>query len=212
MKDEILEKLVAIKEKPSLEESEIQHLFVLARKLIERQPETDRANYALLKFYCDWTLHSEIEHSKEGALLLSRIHSMILTHLKKTDNSSFASDLTTTLSLENLRNQLNNIIYKSGSSTDIFTRQKWAEIIPVLAEIISSCPLKIDTKHKTLSKIKQLIQAQPLKGTSVVEELAIIKIPNQYKIFDRHQSETALIFCFMIKTTDTTRFITPIIK
>jgi len=212
MTSEILDKLEKIKQTDKLKESDVQHLFVLARKLIERQSENDRVNYAILKFYCDWTLHSSIEHSEEGALLLSRIHSIILTHLKKTDNSSFAVDLTATLSLENVRNQLNQVISNSAGYSDMFTTKKWAEVIPILAEIISQCPLKMDTKIKKLSKIKQLLQIQPLKGTSVVEELSIIKIPNQFKFLDQHQPETSLNFCFMIKTTDTTKFITPLAK
>lgn len=210
MTDEIIEKLRTLQQKQTLEESRIQHLFVLARKLIEKQPQNNKVHYALLKFYCDWTLHPGIEHSEEGALLLSRMHDTILIHFKKTNNSSFAKDLTTTLSLENVRNQLNELIFKSGGSPDMFTRQNWEEIIPILAEIISHCPLKIDIKYPKLLKIKQLIKSQPIKGTSVVEELAITKILNKHQFLDSRKSETEVIFCFRIKTTDTTEIITPL--
>jgi len=209
MKNEITEKINSLVYHSSLEEAHVQHLFALARKLIEEAPIADRVNYSLLKFYSDWTLHSEIDRSREGALVVARIHTVILDHLKRTDNSNMADDLTAALSLNETREQLNALISKSGGDTDLFSKAKWSEIIPILAEIISRCILKIGN-HSRLSHILQLVKSKPLKGTSVVEELSIIKIPST--TFNASAPKEELTYCFLINTTDTTKFVTPLTK
>lgn len=93
MNVEILAKLENVLTTSSLGEADVQHLFTLARKLIENVPKPDRPKYALLKFYCDWTLHSEIDRSETGAEILAKIHHIFANHLKKTDNSTFSADL-----------------------------------------------------------------------------------------------------------------------
>lgn len=209
MTHEILEKLGKLGSRHSLEESHVQHLFALARKLIERSSSNDRTNYALLKFYCDWTLHSQIDRSEEGALVLARIHNIIHTHLRKSNNSDMANDITAALSLEKVREQLNRLILKTGGSRDTFSKARWNDIIPILAEIISRSILKIGRTSR-LSKILQMIKSKPLKGTSVVEELSIIRVPSDF--FGASDKNAEITFCFCINTTDTTKFIIPLMK
>lgn len=209
MTEEIIEKINSIAARLSLEEAHVQHLFTLARKLIERVSVGDRPNYAVLKFYCDWTLHSEIDRSEVGALVLSRIHKIILDNLRKTDNSGMAHDLTNALSLNEARTQLNTLIFQSGGSSNVFSITKWNEIIPILAEIISRCTLKIGS-HSKLLKILQLIKSQPLKGASVVEELSIVKIPGV--ILNPNASREEVTYYFLINTSDTTKFVVPLVK
>ena len=115
---------------------------------------------------------SPVHGSKEDALVLARIHDVIHAHLKKSDNSDMVADITAALSLEKVRQQLNQLI---SESLETFNKARWNEIIPVLAEIISRNKLKIGRTSR-LSKILQRIKSKPLKGTSVVDELSIIKV------------------------------------
>lgn len=200
MTNEIVEKIISIASSP-IEEARIHHLFALSRKLIERVP--NKTQYALLRFYCDWTVHSEIDRSKEGELLLSRIHNIILKHLKISDNSSLVSELTEALSFETLREQINALVLYSGGPNDLFERAKWNKIIIVLAEIVSHCPLKIGKYFSTLDTLKK----SPLKGDSVVSELSIVKIPKSTISTD---STEVLIYCLVITTTDKIHFVVPI--
>lgn len=208
MTDEIIVKLDYIASH-QLEEARVQHIFTLARKLIERLPDVEHINYALLKFYCDWTMHSQIDKSKEGALIISRIHDTILDHLSRKDNTDMADDLSRVLSLEELRNQLNNLISRSGGNGETFDKPKWNEAIPILMEIISQTTLKIG-KFPWLSKILAKITSQPLKGTSIVEELSITKIPSL--LINPKADKGDITYCFFINTTDTTKFIIPVTK
>lgn len=208
MKLEIIEKINSIVSHSSLEESHVQHLFTLARKLIEKMPETERKNFSLLKFYCDWTLHSKIDNSKEGALIVAGIHNTIARHLKLDNNESLINDLNSVLSFGKVSDQLNKLILESGGGSNLINLEKWAEIVAILAEIISHCPLEIGKKPR-FSRILEAIHAQPLKGTSGVERLSIIKIPKT--AFDQTASADEITFNLLIDTTDTTKFIVPLV-
>lgn len=208
MTDEILEKIKNIASS-SVEEARIQHLFTLSRKLIERVSDNERKEYGLLRFYCDWTMHSEIDRSKEGALILFMVHNTIHSYLKKKDNTGLINDLIAILSLEALRIQLNGLIAKFGGNSEVFSKDKWSEILPALLEIISRIPLKIG-QYPRLSKISESIHSKPLKEKSVVEELSIAK--GAKSLINTLASSDELIFYLVITTTDTTKFVIPILE
>lgn len=209
MKSEIIEKINDIISHTSLDEAHVQHLFTLSRKLIEKTPEVKRKKFSLLKFYCDWTLHSKIDNSKEGALIVARIHDTIYSYLKLGSSKGLTNDLNSVLSFSKVRSQLNNLIFKSGGSRGIVSLKRWNEIVIILAEIISHCSLEICKKPK-FSKILSAIHATPLKGASVVESLSVIKIPKN--AFDKTASSNEITFNLLIETTDTTKFVVPLVK
>lgn len=209
MKNEIIEKINDIINRPSLEESHVQHLFTLSRKLIEKIPEVERKEFSLLKFYCDWTLHSKIDNSKEGALIIEKVHNTILSYLSVGSGDGINSDLNSTLSFSKLRDQLNKLIMKFNSGSDAISLKKWNEIMLILVEIISHCPLEISKKPR-FYKILKAIQVHPLKGTSGVERLSIIKIPKT--TFDKTAIPEEITFNLLIETTDTTKFLVPIME
>jgi len=207
MKSEIIEKINSIVSRTPLEESHVQHLFTLARKLIEKTSEIERKHFSLLKFYCDWTLHSKIDNSKEGALIVAGIHNTMARHLKLDSNESLINDLNSVLSFSKARDQLNKLILESGGEPNLVSLEKWTEIVAILAEIISHCPLEIG-KNPRFSQILKSIHARPLKGTSGVERLSIIKIPKT--TFDQTASADEITFNLLIDTTDTTKFVVPL--
>jgi len=208
MNDEIIAKINGIAATTPIDEAHVQHLFTLVRKLTERVPEAHTSSYSLLKFYCDWTVHSKIDRSREGALVIQRIHNTILNSLSDTIED-VASELTATLSLSETRNQLNDIIHQFGGSQNTFSEIRWNEVVPILLEIISHCELEIGSSTK-LTKTQKAIQAKPLKGSSVVTTLSIIKVPTA--MFGLNAPKEQKTFCMLINTTDTTKFIVPIIR
>ena len=209
MDDEIIEKIRRAIGTNPLREADVHHLFALARKLIERVAAADRGAYALLNFYCDWTLHSEIDRSEAGAKILSDLHEIVADHLKKTDNSTLMSDLSAALSLGEVRHELNALIADYSGVAEALNVAVWRGIVPILLEIISHTPLKIAPKNAKLKKLRQEIRTRPLKGTSVVEELSVVKVSSAMLKQTAPANETT--FCLMLITTDTTKFIVPIV-
>ncbi len=215
MNNEIVEKIERISEK-DLTEAEVGHLFTLVRKLIERVPKSDRPQYALLKFYCDWTVHSKIDRSEEGAKIIEKVHDIILKHFNKSNTNELITDLTSVLSLDDARKQLNQLANRyrtfnvyDQKSKNLFSESRWLDIIKQWAEIVSKIPLRINPRNRLLSSILSAIQARPIGKFRAVDELEIVKMPAH--IFRMSNNPEIIIFCIMITMTDTTHIIAPIL-
>jgi len=210
MTNEILEKIRKIINKPSLSEADVQHLFNLSRKLIEQLPRADKSNFALLKFYCDWTVHSKIDKSAEGAMIIERVHTIVNDHMGNKDNSLMPAELTTALSLDEAKSQLNNLLRVSGQEGDRLSidDNQWRPIKIHLVEVVSNCPLRIDVSKKWLKSISD--KMTPIKGRFVVEEVAVIKIPRKTLYPAAGQDE--LIYCIRLTLSDTTCIIAPLVS
>jgi hypothetical protein len=208
MNNDIINKISALIAGP-VNEANIQHLFTLARKLIGRAPKGDRKQFSLLKFYCDWTMHRDIGHSVAGASILADAHNIIADPLQKKDNTTLMADLTAALSLNMVRDQLNNLLAYFGGAPAI-DEAKWAAIVPVMAEIIAHCPLTIDPGNRRLAPTLKAIRSRPLRGQSVVEQLMVIKVPN--KPLDPKVAENEITYCISLKSTDTATFVSPLLR
>jgi hypothetical protein len=210
MNNEILHKIFLLLAAP-MSEADVQHLFTLARKLIGRAPKGDRKQFALLKFYCDWTMHPDIDRSDTGASILADAHNIIADHLQKKDNSTLVADLTAALSLSTVRTQLNNLLeyFDSSPGSPDIDETKWAEIKPIIVEIIAHCPLKIDLKNPRFEAVLRTIQSRPLKGSSVLDQLMIVKIPST--TFNPKAPPDEITYCISLRATDTTSIIAPLL-
>ncbi len=166
-----------------------------------------RMNYSLLKLYCDWTMHPDIDRSNAGAEILATAHQIIADHLTRSNNAGFASDMTSALSLSTVRMQFNSLLEQFGAHSEMISTHVWAQIVPHLAEIVSHCPLKLDMANKKFAKFVAGMKSRPLKGTSIVEELMVAKIPST--TFDPKAAADQLLYCIVITTSDTTRFVVP---
>ena len=77
-------------------------------------------------------------------------------------------------------------------------------------EVISQTPLKIAPKNARLKKLDAEIRAQPIKGTSVVEEVSVVKVASSTLKKDAPTGE--ITYCMQLTTSDTTKIIAPIAR
>jgi hypothetical protein len=63
------------------------HLLTLIRKEIEVLIVSDKESFDVLKFYCDWALHTVIDRSKSGSSIIANINRtlVIYQHASVTD-------------------------------------------------------------------------------------------------------------------------------
>lgn len=208
MKNEIVEKIKKILAGPAIDESHVTHLFTLVRKLLEQQSVEDRNKFQLLEFYCNWILHHRIDRSEQGAMIVERIHQVVIDHMAKKDNSAMASDLTAVLSFDALGKQLDDFLFQYADGQKIETAT-WIAVVPILAEIISSCPVTISpNRGGILKQLLEKIRLQPINDRSVVQEVAIVKISST--VYFPNQTPSVGIFCLMVTLSDTTKIIAPI--
>ncbi len=181
----------------SFTESEVVHLFVLSRKLIEALGG-QKERFALLRFYCDWIVHSEIDRSAEGALIVEKLNS-IVDYLGKyraleataangtvalCDLAPIRDDLNAALSLDQVRDQLNDLIHQCCQPFRSWTQNivefsvdsiRWLTIVDHLLEIICESPLKISGAAKNLRAVRERIVGNPIEG-AVIERVSIGKL------------------------------------
>lgn len=210
MKNEIIEKIRVILTGPIIGESQVSHFFALVRKLLEGLSRPERDQYPLLGFYCDWALHTKIDRSEHGAAILERVHKVVIAHMAKKDNSTMAEDLSAVLSFDALGVQLNDFLYLYADLQKI-EEVDWIGIIPILAEIISSCPVTISPERGgVLRQFMNRIISQPIKDGSVVQEIAIVKISSA--VFFPNQTPVTETFCLKLTLSNTTKIIAPIMR
>jgi hypothetical protein len=207
VENELLAKIVRILEIREPTESDVHHLFGLARKLIERLPREEKKNFALLAFYSSWTVHPQIDRSTEGAMVVERMNSIVNSHMKRDDASVMPRELTAALSLDETEIQFRNLIrlFDAGPTFSIL---RWRPIAFQLIEIISNCPLKIDSTRRQLRGIRERIEASPIKDRTVVEQVAIVKVPST--ILYPNAAQNDFTFCTELTLSNTTRIIAPI--
>lgn len=212
MQNEIVGKVSNLLQRPAPSESEVVHIMVLGRKLIEFRPREDRTHYSLVRFYCDWTVHHEIDRSGEGAQLLGVLHRILEKHLQSGDNAGYARDLTTALSLETARRQFNALLKRSNDGNGVVSidSKQWTEIIPHLLEIISECPVTVRNDNSRLSRSIQSARAKPISGTAVIEQLVIKKVPSSK--FRRSAPAGEFTYCIALITTNNIEVVTPFVK
>lgn len=177
MDDEIIAKIQRALATSTPEEAHVVHLLSLARKLIERVPAIQVRQFSVLKFYCDWSLHSKIDRSETGGTLLAKLHDIVRADLDSPgDIRTFVAELGRALSLDQVRNDLNAIVHQFGGQQEIAGTGKWRSMVPIIVEIISNVPLTNGGGSSRLKAIAQGMQSRPLRGsTSVIESLAIVR-------------------------------------
>lgn len=213
IKNEIIDKMRKILENKKLSESDIFYLFNLARKLLEYLPLNVRKDFALLKFYCDWMVHSTIDRSSVGGLIIEEIQSTINRHINGNNNAQFTADLSSNLSLEKMFMEFNKFLDSCGLMNTDYCKENSSgafvgiDFVHLVPEILSPFPLRINSTKGNLIPILRRMEQNRITDKAVVKEIAIIKLPQT--VFWPN-SENCEAHSIEITLSDTTRIIAPI--
>lgn len=137
MRNDIRDKLEMELNKPISEEPQVIYILSRVRKLLEI--DKDEKKYKILKFYCDWALHSEIDNIEPVKDLVDKIlagdnkmilHLVLAFNIFHVEFNKFLRDYKFTSS-----------IYKNPTARHAFNR--------LLSQIYTDTPLIIKTTQKT---------------------------------------------------------------
>jgi hypothetical protein len=184
------------------------YLFVELGKLMER--EGCEPDYPVLKFYRDWIVHARIEFSRTGATVLQRMAEIVSEQIKDTDTEKMRRDVTEALSFERAREQGNALIERFGGGRNLLNDERWRSVVPLLLGVISDIPLTIAADRRQLAAARDALRALPVRGTSVVEKLALIKVPS--RTFKEEAPADEITFCIRIDSTGGPAFVVPIVR
>lgn len=195
------------KDESNVAEADVQHLFSLMRKLVERMPRREARKYSLLKFYCDWTVHVTLDRKTEATAIIQQAESIIKKHLKPGANDTqLSKELTQLLTLAKLRTQINDISQDYGEPIG---DAQWNRTVDLLIEIISDCTLEVRKQKKSVFH-RAVGYVRHRKGDT--KELAVEKVSISKKIPARVLGIDSddLSYYMVITLNNTTHIVVPL--
>jgi hypothetical protein len=194
-----------------LNESEVVHLMVLLRKYLEHAENND---FFVLKFFCDWSLHTAIDRSLPAMELLKKINS-IINELKNTPNNDLIMNkITEIVSFQKLKAELKKFFeHTKIANTLISDENIWNSFVEAYIEVILDCPLILaDLKRNKKSKqIYEEIVANPIKEGAHVVGFTLSYVNNSLFTGTKEPSLNNTL-SLVLFTSDTTRLIIPLSK
>jgi hypothetical protein len=145
----ILKKLETLLNRGIASEVEVVYLMSGIRKLLEQQQGSQQ--YRLLKFHCDWTLHSKLEGTTAQEIL--REFDAANLHLKNGVDydhlpSSLRDKIDKISKLEDFETELAAFLRANGlPSISAARADGWIYFVHLYAKVVEDCPLLISGKN-----------------------------------------------------------------
>jgi hypothetical protein len=140
MKLEIVEKLNVFLGKHSQfhEECEVVYLLVEIRKILEHDNET---GYKLLRFFCDWTVHTKKDRKMEGIVeIVNKIDSLVSSVDKITSEQN--EQILKFLEMNELRKELSQFLISYSLPNNLCEDDhNWSTFVDTLAQVLSGQPI-----------------------------------------------------------------------
>lgn len=155
MEDELISKIERRLGGGITAEEDVVYLMVKIRKLLERK--NLKAEYPVLLFYCDWSLHASMD--RRGANeMLNAIDALVGSYLIRGDGTA-VGELSDLLSLRVLREEICRLLEHCGvSDSTIRDEEAWAQFRDRFVANIADCPLVL---KKAMRHVRSLSFAPP---------------------------------------------------
>lgn len=139
---------------PFSRECESLYLMVEIRKILDHA--YDRKNYTLLRFYCDWTLHTDKRQNLEYiSPIIEKIYNEIKFHIENHPFRPKELPLKNFEYMEELKKEMKQFLTKEELQTDLCDNNLfWVEFVKLLVSILANQPIikpTKDIKYFTLS-------------------------------------------------------------
>lgn len=137
---ELIEKLNSFldKNKAFSEECQIVYLMIEIRKILEHDNES---GYKLLRFFCDWTVHTKKDRKMEGIVdVVTEIDNIISSVDKITTQQN--EQILKFLEMNELRKELSQFLISRFLPKDLCEdNRNWSVFVDILAQVLSGQPI-----------------------------------------------------------------------
>lgn len=137
------------KSNPFLEEKDVVYFLVEVRKTLDhiRKEKTD--TFKVLRFYCDWILHTEkTSIIKE----IKSIMDKIVVEENSINKKSVA--LKQFINMEELKNELNSFVLSHGLLDSNISESVWVNFHKLLIEILSDQPMILKVNSSGITQFQ----------------------------------------------------------
>lgn len=160
-------KIQQLLKKNTLESDNILLILLRVRKELEHSGKNDN-NLAILKFFCDWALHTKIDRSFAGSTVVSEIHKTV-NRFKEQNTNQLFQEIPNIL-LTQLKNQLHIFLKENCLDVNIVNNStEWKRFLYNLFEILEDIPVTLQLKHEDALKKKPLTPGVWINKISVVK-------------------------------------------
>lgn len=158
-------------------EAQVMYLLAQIRKCFEYEVITSPAEN-LLKFYCDWALHTKLKGPSAQTMLskLSSLNEFYQSHPTSSDlPQELAEVVWETISLDDFRDALADFLHAAQLPDDIIRKvSKWHDFLRQYLYIIEDCPLNLRSDNATSSLSEVIVN---------ISEACPINIPDRNQIY-----------------------------
>jgi hypothetical protein len=141
MADRKLDALNGLLGRTTLSASEVVHLLVEIRNLIDGLK--DRSRYPVLRFFCDWTVHRQLDRNVAAREILAEFANVAETTMQRRKVlPATMNRLSPILSLNRLRDEMTLILAEHRLDNTLCCRlARWGQFVSTYVDLISRTPL-----------------------------------------------------------------------
>ncbi len=127
---------------PFTEECHIVYLMVEIRKILDYE---DAKDYSLLRFYCDWTVHTKKDRNMESIKsMMEKLYRDIKKEIETYPTSE--SEVVKIIYMEQLRKEMNNFLCEFSLSKKLIKNNDlWLSFVKLLVRVLENQPINDPT-------------------------------------------------------------------
>lgn len=130
------------------EESHVVYMMVEIRKVLDHE---DNNKYPLLRFYCDWTVHTEKDKiTDEMKTIMEEIFIDVKSQIENPAMVEAMSPIMKFTYMENLKAEIQQFLEEHRMNTDLLNDDNWIQFISLLVAILANQPINNPTQDITL--------------------------------------------------------------
>ena len=151
--DEIIQKLITELSKDIKDECQVVFILSRIRKILDMKNE--KSKYKLLNFYCNWSLHVNLTHTKTTQVLSDMFDQFIdcsesannIARKMKSNHADF-------FKLNDFKDELKKFFEDYDLPLRLFNEKiSWNVFIKLILEIIEECPVVFIKSSKKMNRI-----------------------------------------------------------
>jgi hypothetical protein len=143
MQNQIIAKLTKFLGKPLSEECHVVYFHVESRKLLDHERSRTGEDYLMLRFYCDWALHTSKDRmTREVRGIIVAIRDEIATADRngRSDLPSMSPTLVQFLDMAHLKEEVHRFLDSNGLLLD-HVIGAWPRFVTLLARVLEEQPI-----------------------------------------------------------------------
>ncbi len=122
------------------EECEIVYLLVEIRKILDQD---NNRKYPILRFYCNWSVHTEKDPTDEMRVIMSDIYRDVVVQIQESKLASNKMKIIGFMYMEDLQEEMGKFLREYNLPTPLISNQNnWLALVKLLVKVLADQAIK----------------------------------------------------------------------